>query len=200
LYHCKFCCVKSGRQFQARSENDIRRQIRQLKLFYGRNLENYNALFLGNHDALEAGDELVFIAASEAYKAFQFETRAETTHLFMFGSVDSLLKSKNRVFERIDHLPFYTYVNIGLESFDKSTLDFIGKPLNETKVGEAFKRMLEINDTFKNIEVTANFVIGKGLPVEHYSSLQEVLREAPVKSGGKGIIYLSPLKDSFKKR
>ena len=199
-YHCRFCCVKSGKRFQARSENDILRQIRRLKLFYGRNLENYNALFLGNHDALAAGDELVCIAASEAYKAFRFETRAETPRLFMFGSVDSLLKSKNRVFERIDHLPFYTYINIGLESFDQSTLEFIGKPLHESKVRAAFKRMLEINDAFKNIEVTANFVIGEGLPVEHDASLKEQFRVAPVRFGRKGVIYLSPLTDSPKKR
>jgi hypothetical protein len=200
LYHCKFCCIKSAKRFQARSGNDILEQIRQLKLFYGRNLENYNALFLGNHDALEAGDELVFIAASEAYKAFQFDTRAKNPLLFMFASVDSLLKSKDLVFEKIDHLPFYTYINIGLESLDTSVLELIGKPLDESKVREAFNKMLYINNTYKNIEVTANFVIGEGLPAEHYSSLKELLRDAPVIPGGKGVIYLSPLKDSPKKR
>jgi radical SAM superfamily enzyme YgiQ (UPF0313 family) len=200
LYHCKFCCVKSAKRFQARSGNDITEQIRQLKLLYGRNLENYNALFLGNHDALEAGDDLIFLAASKAYKDFGLEARARRPFLFMFGSVDSLLKSKKQLFEKLNHLPFYTYINIGLESLDQSTLEFIGKPLNESNVREAFKKMLDINAIFKNIEVTANFVIGEGLSAEHYLSLKELLREAPVTSGGKGIIYLSPLKDSPKKR
>ena len=200
LYHCKFCCVKSAQRFQARTGNDIFEQIRQLKLFYGRNLENYNALFLGNHDVLEAGDELIFMAASKAYKDFDFGARAKNPFLFLFGSVDSLLKSKNQLFEKLNHLPFYTYINIGLESIDKSTLEFIGKPLSESKVREAFKKILDINATFKNIEVTANFVIGEGLSVEHYQSLKELLRDAPVISGGKGGIYLSPLKDSPKKR
>ena len=200
LYHCKFCCVKSDKRFQARTTNDIIDQIRRLKLFYGRNLENYNALFLGNHDALEAGDELIFMAALKANKDFDFGARAKTPFLFMFGSVESLLKSKNRLFEKLDHLPFYTYINIGLESIDKSTLEFIGKPLNESKVREAFKKMLDINSTYKNIEVTANFVIGEGLSAEHYLSLKELLRDAPFISGGKGAIYLSPLKHSPKKR
>lgn len=200
LYHCKFCCVKSAQRFQTRTANDIIEQIRQLKLFYGRNLENYNALFLGNHDVLEAGDELILMAASKAYKDFDFGARAKSPFLFMFGSVDSLLKSKIQLFDKLHHLPFYTYINIGLESIDKPTLEFIGKPLSEFKVREAFKKMLDINATYKNIEVTANFVIGEGLSSEHYQSFKELLRDAPVTSHGKGAIYLSPLKDSPKKR
>ena len=200
LYHCKFCCVKSVQQFQARTGSDIMEQIRQLKLFYGRNLENYNALFLGNHDALAAGDELIFTTASKAYKDFNFRARAIKPFLFLFGSVDSLLKSNNQLFEKLNHLPFYIYINIGLESIDKSTLEFIGKPLSESKVREAFKKMLEINTVYKSIDVTANFVMGEGLSDEHYLSLKELLQDAPVISGRKGGIYLSPLKDSPKKR
>ena len=200
LYHCDFCCVKSANRFQVRPSNDIVEQIRQLKFFYGRNLENYNALFLGNHDALGARDEPIFMAASKAYSAFGFGARAHNPFLFMFGSVDSLLNSKNRLFEKLDHLPYYTYINIGVESLDKSTLGFIGKPLNETKVRAAFNKMLAINITYNNIEVTANFVIGEGLPAEHYSSLKDLLGDVPVTSRGKGAIYLSPLKDSPKKR
>ena len=118
----------------------------------------------------------------------------------MFGSVHSLLKSENKLFEKLNQLPFYTYINIGLESIDTPTLAYIGKPVDESKVREAFKKMLDINATYKNIEVTANFVIGKGLSAEHYQSLKELLRDAPVTSRGKGAIYLSPLKDSPKKR
>ena len=200
LYHCKFCCVKSAQRYQTRTGNDIIEQIQQLKLFYGRNLENYNALFLGNHDGLGAGDELIFLAASKAYKDFEFGARAINPFLFMFGSVDSLLTSKNQLFEKLNHLPFYTYINIGLESIDKSTLEYIGKPLSEPKVREAFNKMLNINAAYKNIEVTANFVIGEGLSVEHYHALKELLRDAPVIFGGKGGIYLSPLENSPKKR
>jgi hypothetical protein len=73
LYHCDFCCVKSRRSFQRRSGANIRRQIRRLKTFYGGNLGNYNALFLGNHDALAAGGDLIGMTAVEAYDAFDFE-------------------------------------------------------------------------------------------------------------------------------
>jgi wyosine [tRNA(Phe)-imidazoG37] synthetase (radical SAM superfamily) len=120
--------------------------------------------------------------------------------LFMFGSVNSLLKSENRLFEKLDQLPFYTYINVGLESIDQPTLEFIGKPVGKSKIREAFKRMLDINAANKNIEVTANFVIGKGLSAEHYESLKELLQTAPIASRDKGAIYLSPLKDSPKKR
>jgi hypothetical protein len=200
LYHCKFCCVKSAHRFQPRNGNDIIQQIRELKLFYGRNLENYNALFLGNHDVLAAGGELIFMAASKAYKEFEFEARTKNPLLFLFGSVDSLLKSKDQLFEKLNHLPYYSYINIGLESVDKSTLKMIGKPLVDSKVREAFYKMIDINGAYKNIEVTANFVIGEGLPGEHYHSLKALLRDETAISGGKGSIYLSPLKDSPKKR
>ncbi len=201
LYHCKFCCVKSAHHFQARSRNDILEQIRQLKVFYGRNLENYNALFFGNHDALAAGNDLIFMAASEAVKAFGFGSpRPETPMLFLFGSVDSLLKIENELFERLNQLPFYTYINIGLESVDAATLAYIHKPLDPEKVCDAFRKMLEINAAYANIEITANFLLGEQLPPEHYQSLAELLRDAPVPSCGKGAVYLSPLKGSPKKR
>jgi len=201
LYHCKFCCVKSAQQFKARSRIDILEQIRQLKAFYGHNLENYYALFLGNHDALEAGDELICLAASEAYKTFGIsDKRKITPMLFLFGSVNSLLKSENRLFEKLSHLPFYTYINIGFESIDKPTLKFIGKPVVESKVLEAFQKMIDVNAAFANIEVTGNFLMGETLLSKHYQSLAELLRNASVPSNGKGTIYLSPLKDSPKKR
>jgi len=201
LYKCKFCCVKSAQPFQARTETDIIEQIRLLKLFYGSNLENYNALFLGNHDALEVGEDLILMAASEAYKEFEFErSRDKTPLLFMFGSVHSLLKSKYELFEKLDELPFYTYINIGFESIDNSTLKFIGKPLDKSMVREAFEKMLEINAAYKNVEITGNFLIGEGLSTGHYQSLTELLQDESIPPHGKGAIYLSPIKDSPKKR
>lgn len=200
LYHCKFCCVKSSQQFQARSKTDILEQIQQLKIFYGRNLENYNALFLGNHDALEAGDELIYLAASESIEAFGFgNSSSKIPKLFLFGSVDSLLKSGNELFEKLNHLSFYTYINIGLESVDAPTLASIHKPLDTSKIRDAFQKMLEINSTHANIEITANFLLGEQLSPDHYQSLAKLLRDAPVPSR-KGAVYLSPLKDSPKKR
>jgi radical SAM superfamily enzyme YgiQ (UPF0313 family) len=201
LYHCSFCCVKSARKFQVRSKTNIMEQISKLKEFYGRNLENYSGLFLGNHDALGAGEELICNSASEAYSAFGFEKQGKMTHfLFLFGSVHSLLRSEDELFERLDHLPYHTFINIGLESCDTPTLAQIGKPLDNTEVLEAFDKMVEINAIYENIEVTGNFVIGKGLSDDHYQSLKELLRNAVVTLNAKGTIYLSPLKDSQKKR
>jgi len=84
-----------------------------------------------------------------------------TPFLFLFGSVHSLLRSENELFERLDHLPYHTFINIGLESCDTPTLAQIGKPLDNTEVLEAFDKMVEINAIYENIEVTGNFVIGK---------------------------------------
>lgn len=201
LYHCDFCCIKSNRKFQARSKADIMEQIGKLKDFYGRNRENYNGLFLGNHDALETGEELIAFSASEAYSAFGFEKlQGATPSLFLFGSAHSFLKAEDKLFENLNRLPFYTFINIGLESVDAPTLAYIGKPVGKSQVLEAFNKMLAINASHDKIEVTANFVIGKGLSDEHYQSIKELLRETPVSSRGKGSVYLSPLKESPKKR
>lgn len=201
LYHCKFCCVKTGQQFLARSKADILEQIRQLKKYYSRNIENYNALFLGNHDALAAGEELICLAASESFETFGFDNSdSRIPRLFMFGSVDSLLKSGNELFEKLNGLPFYTYINIGFESVDAPTLAYIHKPLDTSKVRDAFQKMLAINSDYANIEITGNFLLGEQLSPDHYLSLAKLLRDVPVPSHKKGALYLSPLKDSPKKR
>lgn len=201
LYHCSFCCVQTEQQFKARSRSEIIEQIRRLKAFYGRNLENYNALFLGNHDALAAGDDLIYMAVSEAGKAFGFGGPCtKISSLYLFGSVDSLLTSKNRLFERLSGLPFHTTINIGFESMDPKTLAFLRKPVSASKVLEAFKKMCEIIAAFTNIEITGNFLIGKTLSPEHYQALVELLGNASDPSDGRGAIYLSPIMDSPGKR
>jgi hypothetical protein len=201
LYHCDFCCVKSEQAFHKRSEGEVLDQIQQLKTHYGRNLQNLNALFLGNHDALAAGGELIEFAASEAHKTFGFnDARDGTSSLFLFGSVDSLLKSKQDLFEKLNQLPYHTHINIGFESVDPSTLKIIGKPIDETKVRTAFERMLDINQNYANIEITGNFIMGDQLSDEHYRSISELLSGAPAPSKGKGAVYLSPLKNSSKRR
>jgi len=107
LYHCDFCCVKSTSKFQARSRADILEQIRRLKGLYARNIENYNGLYLGNHDALAAGEDLISFAASEAFSEFGLGgPRGMTPLLFLFGSVHSLLKSEDKLFAKLNQLPF----------------------------------------------------------------------------------------------
>ena len=198
LYHCGFCCVKSNRSFQRRSEANIRRQIRRLKAFYGANLGNYNALFLGNHDALAAGGDLIGMSAAGAYEAFDFEnSHLKNPALFLFGSVDSLLKAGDEVFETLNRLPFYTYINIGLESADAATLAYINKPIGLNKIKDAFQKMLDVNRRYLNIEITANFLLGGRFAPDHYAALIELIRSYLDRFYSKGAIYLSPLKTSY---
>ncbi|MCJ7773863.1 MAG: radical SAM protein [Desulfobacterales bacterium] len=200
LYHCNFCFVKTNLRYQSRSKENIFEQIRQLTNFYGGNLGNYNALFLGNHDALGAGDELIRMAVSEAIQAFGFENaNVENPSLFLFGSVDSLLKAGNELMKELNELPFYTYINIGFESVDAKTLKSIHKPLEVSKIKDAFQKMLEINCSNANIEITGNFLLGEQLSPEHNQSLADLLESIPEPFQGKGAIYLSPLVESRKK-
>ena len=200
LYHCDFCCVKSRRSFQRRSEANIRRQIRRLKTFYAANLGNYNALFLGNHDALAAGWDLIGMSAAEAYETFDFaKSHMKNPALFLFGSADSFLKAGAKLFEALNRLPFYTYINIGLESADAATLAHISKPIGINQIKDAFQKMLDVNRCYLNIEITANFLLGDRLVPDHYDGIIELIRGCLVRFYSKGAIYLSPLKTDHKR-
>ena len=195
LYHCDFCCVKSRRSFQRRSEANIRRQIRRLKTFYAANLGNYNALFLGNHDALAAGWDLIGMSAAEAYETFDFaKSHMKNPALFLFGSADSFLKAGAKLFEALNRLPFYTHINIGLESADAATLAHISKPIGINQIKDAFQKMLDVNRCYPNIEITANFLLGGRLVPDHYDGIIELIRGCLGRFYSKGAIYLSPLK------
>lgn len=201
LYQCKFCCVKSRRRFQPRTRDDISEQIQRLRRFYGRNIENYRALFLGNSDALAAGIEPISQAALESFDIFGFgKNRSKSPFLFFFASVDSLLDAQPSVFEKLESLPYYTYINVGFESVDAPTLASIGKPLTLSGIRRAFEKMLAINSAYKQIEITGNFLLGETLSLDHYQSLGELLGSADCNSAGKGGVYLSPLKSTQKKR
>jgi hypothetical protein len=194
LYHCSFCCVQSQQRYQPRSQKNIREQIDNLKSFNGPRLENYHALFLGNHDALGAGTESICMAAVEAFKAFGFERiSGDRPKLYLFGSVDSLLRAGNELFTALNGLPYSTCINIGFESVDQQTLKTINKPLSVSKIDAAFQKMLSINKDYSDIEMTGNFLIGEGLSHAHHQSLADFLESAPGSFGNKGAVYLSPL-------
>ena len=197
LYQCDFCAVKTPESFKLRSMTDIDRQIAALKDFYGADLANYNAVFLGNHDALAAGRQILRTAAEKAYEAFDFRNSfISNPSLYLFGSVDALLKAGLGTFKELNKLPFYTYINIGLESADAATLTQIGKPLSPAKVAAAFQMMLAVNRSCHNLEITANFLLGNRFAPEHYRSIIALARNSLERIYSKGAIYLSPLPGS----
>jgi hypothetical protein len=194
LYNCGFCRVKTGQDFTPRTLKNVIGQIKNLRRFYGRDVHNYSAIFLGQHDALSADRELLELAAQEAYEIFEFErSYLKGTSLFIFGSVDSMIQSEEKLYESLNRLPFSTYINVGLESNDPTTLERLRKPVSVEKVREAFVRILDINRRYEKIEVTANFVFGKDLPSGHLPSLLELTRDRPDLPRNKGAVYLSPL-------
>jgi hypothetical protein len=171
----------------------VTEQIAGLKEFYGPELRNYNALFLGRHDALQAGADLIEFAAEAAYDRLGFaHSLMGRPTLFFFGSADSLLGADDRLFRRLDKTPYFTYINIGLESFDGATLELLQKPVSEGKARDAFARMCEINGSCERIEVSANFVIGLHLPPSHLDSLVTMTRQVRPPFG-KGTLYISPM-------
>ena len=158
---------------------------------------NYNALFLGNHDALAAGWDAIGMAASEAYEAFDFKrSYIKNPALFLFGSADSLLNAEDQLFDALNRLPFYTWINIGLESADTATLAQLNKPLKASKIKDAFQKMLDLNQRYLNLEITANFLLGDRLPPAHNVALIDLIRSCLPRFYSKGAIYLSPLNTS----
>ncbi len=195
LYKCAFCKVKNKKPFSIRSKADIDRQMVELKTLYGKDIINFNALFLGEHDALNAPGELIIETACNAFDVFGFHSSfMKEGFLFMFGSVDSFLNADPLLFEKLEKLPFHTCINIGLESCDKTTLDLLGKPITPEKVRAAFEKAQHINDTLPNLEITCNFVIDDALPDTHTESLLSLIRHSIPRTRPKGCIYLSPLK------
>lgn len=196
LYNCGFCNFKTGGEFQVRSGEDIDRQISELKTFYKDDLENYNSVFLGSHDSLYAGIDLIEYAALKSYKAFKLaHSYMKGANLFLFGSVYSFLKADEALFNTLNNLPFYSYINIGLESADQASLNMLEKPVKEKDVTEAYYKLIEINKKYDSIEVTANFILSSRLPVTHYNSIAELTGNYPDRNYPKGCIYLSPMID-----
>ena len=195
IYKCKFCRIKTDQPFSVVSKADIDFKINRLKDFYARDIINYNGIFLGEHDALNADPETIIFSATRAFQAFDLKNSyMKTPRLFMFGSVDSLLKTPDYLFQQLNTSGYHTHINIGLESADQETLDRIGKPILVEQVINAFDKMQEINRLFHSIEITANFIMDESLPKGHYPSFLSLVRDKIDHPRPKGSIYLSPLR------
>ncbi|MFV0438951.1 MAG: radical SAM domain-containing protein [Desulfopila sp.] len=195
LYKCRFCEVKNKRPFKPCNATEISDQIKGLKQVYGRDLTNYNALFFGEHDGLQAGAGQILAALDQACHHFAFACGyVRGCNLFMFGSVTSLLNTPDSFFTAIEQRPCSVYINIGLESADQATLDRLGKPLTSALVDETFRRIQDINDRYQQTEITANFVFDDDLPANHLTSFLRLVRDGLPRVKPKGCVYLSPLR------
>ena len=193
LYKCRFCRVKSERPYRRKTWDEVETQIRGLRDWYGGDIVNYNALFLGEHDALAAGAEAIVPAIDRARVVFGMADSAMAGgNVFLFGSVDSLIAAPASLFAALNRSSCQVYINVGLESVNQESLDLLGKPLTAARVVEAFHRIQEINSSFAAVEVTANFIMDDLAP-GHMPSLVRLLGDTLAKTRSKGCIYLSPL-------
>ncbi|MCP4116815.1 MAG: radical SAM protein [Desulfobacteraceae bacterium] len=194
LYKCRFCRIKTDQPFALKTRDEITQQVLALKKLYNKDIANYNSVFLGEHDALAAGGDLIVFAAEQSLEILGLDrSNLGGSNLFLFGSVDSLLNTGPELFDRLNRLFSHTYINIGLESADQETLDKLGKPITVAKVEQAFETIQAINHRYPNIEVTSNFIMDERLPAGHYPSFLRLVREKFSHDKPKGTIYLSPL-------
>lgn len=200
LYNCGFCEIKSGLEQSGRSKGEIMTQLQALKKYFGTDLANYNSVYLGQHDSLCARQENIFVAAEQAYKVLEIEKSCMLgPRLFLFGSAESFLAKNSSFWHCLNRLPFYTHINLGLESFDDATLKYLKKPVSGAQMLEAFEGMRAVNRYCTNVEVSANFLLGDNLPAGHMETLEQVLAKKERREG-KGCIYFSPLKGSTNTR
>jgi hypothetical protein len=194
LHKCRFCRVKNETPFSSGTRSEISAQIEQLRTLYDRDLANYNSIFLGDHDGLLADPEVLIFAIEEAQRKLHLgRSTINGTNYFLFGSASALLCTPQSLFSRLEKSPGKVYINIGLESADQETLDYLGKPLDSGKVVETFDLIQDINRAYANIEISANFVIGDNLSQNHYDSLLSLIRDRIPRTRSKGCVYLSPL-------
>ncbi|MCF7914406.1 MAG: hypothetical protein K9L66_04500 [Spirochaetaceae bacterium] len=100
-------------------------------------------------------------------------------------------------FQCLEQLECRTYINLSYEFADQATINQIRKPIRADRVEESFKRLLEINDKYKQIEITANLVMGSDLPHSQYSAFLQLVRNDMDHPRPKGTIYQSPFCHSF---
>jgi hypothetical protein len=195
LHNCGFCEIKTGSDYIIRSKQNILRQLSELQHLFGKDITNYNAIFLGQHDALAAGADLIRYAALKSYDIFRFNnSHIKDPSLFLFGSVKSFNETEEKTFDALNRLPYTTYINIGFESADQETLNFLRKPVSAEDVRKAFCRMLVINRKYEHIEISANFILMDDAPPGHHLAFIDMMQYGLTRRYSKGALYLSPLK------
>jgi hypothetical protein len=194
LYKCRFCKVKNNKLFSVKRDSQILEQINKLQQSYSDDLYNYNSVFVGEHDGLNGGPQKLLFTIREAVDKLSLEESwCSGSNIFLFGSVFSLLNSPTSLFDELATMAPDIYINVGLESADQDTLDMLGKPLTGKLVTEAFDLIQDINDRYRNIEITSNFVTDDSLNANHYRTLISLIRDRVPRKKSKGCIYLSPL-------
>ncbi|MGQ9500414.1 MAG: radical SAM protein [Dissulfurimicrobium sp.] len=192
LYRCGFCRFKTAGAYSVRTAAEIKTQIERLKGFYGRDIVNYSSVFLGQNDALLAGD-IVLEAAETAYRAFDLAHSYHTmTHLFLFGSIGAFLNATDGFLKKLDGLQYsQIHINVGIESIDEMTLKMLGKPISLKEAMDAIDRACLINRTSKKTEISLNFIMMDGLSGDHHEKISHLFARLP--KVPKGAVYLSPL-------
>ena len=198
--NCRFCCLKSGMDLVPRSMEEISTQIKEIRAYYGPDLINYNSVFLGQNDALSAGLERVIEAALIAWRDLDLvHSYHPDPRLFLFSWPEALLSLDSSAVSDLNSLPYSkVHINVGIESLDKSTLEWLGKPLDIQTAWSCMEKAMELNMTPGPLEISLNFVAGDSLPQAHWDLLSQSLDRRNGPGPCKGAIYISPLRGELK--
>ncbi len=192
LYNCGFCTVKTSSLFRERSPVEIARQAFSLREFFGKDLANWNGVFLGQNDALACSPVTIECAIEAATRILEVKQSCITPpSIFMFASVKSVTGARDALFDLLSDSGFRCFINVGFESFHDPTLKQLQKPVDAGQVREAAERVLELSCTRKNLTISGNFVLGTGMSERHLELIADFM--STDSEAGKMPLYLSPL-------
>ena len=190
LYNCGFCKAKDGTEYALRTHAQIKTQTQTLLQRLQNEIVTFKGTFLGNQDGLCAPEETIFYAV-EMVK----EQLPTVKNCFLFGSVESLMSKSEKFFEILTQKGLDFYINIGIESLDKSVLELIKKPLAENMIHKAWERINHLNKVFPRVEISVNILANTRLPKSHWNILVKHLNDES--SCSRGPIYLSPYNEKL---
>lgn len=199
LANCGFCCIKTSGEFRERSREEVMEQLIGLKGHLGPEMANYAGIFLGQHDALGAGIEPGLNAMEQALDVLQPGRFIKPLTFFLFASVPSLMQLKDHDLTRLAKTQAKVFINVGIESFDQETLNILRKPVSAEENLQAFARILRINRTRGDLNISVNLVSGNSVGAGHIPAIINMLSRIngfdPYTT-----IYLSPLIGDFNRK
>ncbi len=190
--NCGFCEVKDGTEFALRSDEEIKKQVLQLRGVLEKELDQFRGIFLGTLDALKAPEDKIFYSIRLGKKLLP-----HIKNFFLFGSPEALLEKDITFFRTLNKLKVNIYINIGLESMDEKTLYLIKKPFLKNRLKEIWEYCTNINKNFDRIEISLNILMNRNFPISHLETLLCFLKNEG--SFPKGPIFLSPFREPIDK-
>lgn len=179
---CTFCKLYRDRPYHAKSIDEFKKHINDIKTFFGKGLETRKTVFLGDANAINVDQKLLIEALKEIRKEFN---RPVYSFVDAFTtpkkkSKDDLIEAKKEGLKRL---------YIGLESGSQKVLNILNKPMK-------IEDFVDFVTDLKSIGIAVSIIViagvgGKMYWDEHVNETAKVIAKIPLNEDD--LIYISPL-------